>query len=42
MIDIARDEQKRSQLSQLSIKQAQKFSWEKTGLATKEVLAKYR
>jgi len=42
MIDITRDEQKRSQLSQLSIKQAQKFSWEKTGLATKEVLAKYR
>ena len=41
MIDLGKDEQLRSQLSQLSIKQAQKFSWHKTGEATKEVLEKY-
>jgi glycosyltransferase involved in cell wall biosynthesis len=41
MIDIAKDEQVRSQLSQLSLQQAQKFSWTKTGAATKEVLEQY-
>ena len=41
MIDIARDTTLRSHLSQLSIQQAQKFSWNKTGAATKEVLSHY-
>ncbi len=41
MTDIARDEQMRSQLSQLGIQQAQKFSWAKTGEATKQVLVRY-
>ncbi|MEM9507260.1 MAG: glycosyltransferase family 1 protein, partial [Cyanobacteria bacterium P01_E01_bin.35] len=40
MIDLSQDTVMRSQLRQLSIKQAQKFSWKKTGTATKEVLAK--
>jgi glycosyltransferase involved in cell wall biosynthesis len=38
MIAIAEDEKMRSQLSQLSLQQAQKFSWAKTGAATREVL----
>jgi glycosyltransferase involved in cell wall biosynthesis len=41
MLDLARDELKRSQLSQSSLRQAQKFSWTKTGTATKEVLQRY-
>lgn len=41
MTDLARDEQMRSQLCQLSIQQAQKFSWAKTGEATKQVLVRY-
>ena len=41
MKDLARDEHKRSQLSQLSIQQARKFSWSKTGEVTKEVLKQY-
>ncbi|WP_019507861.1 glycosyltransferase family 1 protein [Pleurocapsa sp. PCC 7319] len=41
MIDIAKNQAMRSQLSQLSIQQAQKFSWAKTGAATKQVLKQY-
>ena len=41
MIDLGKDEKMRSQLSQLSLQQAQKFSWDKTGATTKEVLGKY-
>ena len=41
MREISHDAMMRSQLSQQSIKQAQKFSWEKTGVATKQVLEKY-
>ena len=41
MSNLAKDELMRSQLSQLSIHQAQKFSWSKTGEATKEVLKQY-
>ena len=41
MNNLARDDEMRSQLSQLSIQQAQKFSWSKTGEATKEVLKQY-
>ena len=41
MINIAQDNQMRSQLSELSIQQAQKFSWAKTGAATKQVLEQY-
>ena len=41
MSDLARDSEMRSQLSQLGIQQARKFSWSKTGRATKEVLKRY-
>ena len=41
MLDLALDENWRSQLSQSSLCQAQKFSWSKTGKATKEVLQQY-
>ena len=41
MVSIGQDQKMRSQLSQLGIKQAQKFSWSKTGAETKEVLARY-
>ena len=41
MVEIEQDPEMRSQLSQLSIKQAQKFSWKKTGIATKKVLQEY-
>ncbi len=41
MVDLGQDEEMRSQLSQLGIKQAQKFSWHKTGKATKEVIEQY-
>ena len=41
MLAIGADCQMRSQLSQLGIQQAQKFGWDKTGAATKEILAKY-
>lgn len=38
MLTVAEDRELRSQLSKLSLKQAQKFSWAKTGMRTKEVL----
>ena len=41
MQSLAEDEKMRSQLSNLSLHQAQKFSWSKTGGATKLVLEKY-
>ncbi len=41
MNDLGQDTKMRSQLSQLSLKQAQRFSWDKTGTATKEILARY-
>ena len=41
MEEIGKDTVMRSQLSQLSLKQAKKFSWQKTGEATKEVLIDY-
>ena len=41
MWDLAKDRKMRSQLSQLGIQQARKFSWSKTGEATKEVLKQY-
>ena len=41
MKNVATDSQLRSQLSQLSLQQADLFSWEKTGLATAEVLARF-
>ena len=41
MITIGKDEVMRSQLSQKSILQAQKFSWAKTAAATKQVLERY-
>lgn len=41
MQDLALDSQMRSQLSQLSLRQARQFSWTKTGKATKEVLEQY-
>ena len=41
MNDLVRDTAMRSQLSRLGIQQAQKFSWSKTGRATKEVLKQY-
>ncbi len=41
MVNIGQDPEMRSQLSQLGIKQAQKFSWIKTGAETKEVLQQF-
>lgn len=41
MIDLAQNSAMRSQLSQLGMQQAQKFSWAKTGAATKQVLEKH-
>ena len=41
MIDLAKNEQMRSQLSILGLRQAQKFSWDNTGKATQKVLQKY-
>ncbi len=41
MIDVGQDIQLQFQLRELGLKQAQKFSWNKTGAATKEVLTKY-
>ena len=41
MVNIGADLEMRSQLSQLSIQQAQKFSWHRTGTATKEILKRY-
>ncbi|HBE20419.1 MAG TPA: mannosyltransferase [Cyanobacteria bacterium UBA11149] len=38
---IARDNNLRSRLSHLSLARASQFSWEKTGKATREILAKY-
>ena len=41
MLVVAEDQAMRSQLRKLSLQQAQKFSWTKTGTATKEVLQRY-
>lgn len=41
MTTLAKDTQLRSHLSILSLQQAQKFSWQKTAAATKEVLSRY-
>ena len=41
MSDLATELQMRSQLTKLAIQQAQKFSWAKTGTATKELLTQY-
>ena len=41
MFELAQDDKMRSQLSQLGIQQARKFSWAKTGVETKEVLQQY-
>lgn len=41
MNQIAQDSLMRAQLSILSLQQAQKFSWTKTGVATKEVLEQF-
>ena len=41
MTDLAESRQMRSHLSNLGLQQAKKFSWDKTGKATKEVLQKY-
>ena len=41
MTDLVENEQMRSHLSNLGLQQAKKFSWDKTGKATKEVLQKY-
>ncbi|MEM7592994.1 MAG: glycosyltransferase family 1 protein [Cyanobacteria bacterium P01_A01_bin.83] len=41
MTNLIQDTQMRSQLSQRGINQAQKFSWTKTGDATREVLKQY-
>ncbi|MFM2315312.1 MAG: hypothetical protein RLZZ04_4590, partial [Cyanobacteriota bacterium] len=41
MMDLIADQKMRSQLSQLSLQQAQKFSWAKTGAATQAVLQRY-
>jgi glycosyltransferase involved in cell wall biosynthesis len=38
---IINDSELRKQLSQKGLKRANQFSWEKTGLATVEVLKKY-
>ena len=41
MGEISQDLEMRSQLSKLSIQQAQKFGWAKTGTETKEILQKF-
>jgi glycosyltransferase involved in cell wall biosynthesis len=41
MMDLITDQQMRSQLSKLSLQQAQKFSWAKTGSATQAILQGY-
>ena len=41
MIDISKDAMMRSELSQRSIQQAQKFSWQKTGTETKKILQQF-
>lgn len=41
MTNMGQDTQLRVQLRELGLKQAKKFSWNKTGVATKEVLARY-
>jgi glycosyltransferase involved in cell wall biosynthesis len=41
MVDLTTDLNRRSQLSKLSLQQAQKFSWAKTGAETQEVLQQY-
>lgn len=41
MVDLTRDLEMRSQLSKLSLQQAQKFSWSKTGAETQAVLQQF-
>ena len=41
MVEIGNNDKMRSQLSKRGIKQAQKFSWAKTGVKTREVLVKF-
>ena len=41
MEEIGKDSVMRSELSRLSLQQARKFSWQKTGKATKEILIDY-
>jgi glycosyltransferase involved in cell wall biosynthesis len=41
MVDFTRDQDMRSQLSKLSLQQAQKFSWAKTGAETQAVLQQF-
>lgn len=41
MVDLTTDLNRRSQLSKLSLQQAQKFSWAKTGAETQEILQQY-
>lgn len=41
MVDLIQDQKMRSQLSKLSLQQAQKFSWSKTGAETQAVLQRY-
>jgi glycosyltransferase involved in cell wall biosynthesis len=41
MMDLITDQKMRSQLSQLSLQQAQKFSWAKTGAETQAVLQRF-
>ncbi|MEM8829372.1 MAG: glycosyltransferase family 1 protein [Cyanobacteria bacterium P01_G01_bin.19] len=41
MIDISTNSQMRNKLSELGLKQARKFSWQKTGEITKEVLLRH-
>jgi glycosyltransferase involved in cell wall biosynthesis len=41
MVDLTQDSKMRSQLSKLSLQQAQKFSWSKTGAETQAVLQRY-
>ncbi|WP_293060919.1 hypothetical protein [Okeania sp. SIO2B3] len=38
---IANDGEERSRLSTLSLARAKEFSWEKTGLATREIIQNY-
>lgn len=41
MEKIANSQELTSQLSQLGLERAKKFSWDKTGIATVEVLSRY-
>ena len=41
MEKIANSQELAAQLSQLGLERAKKFSWDKTGIATVEVLSRY-